>query len=282
MLAQSTIFPTLFDLMGLRWAPAVADLDTLRLRNDKFLVRGRARDVANHVFDISSSQVDEFLRIPPAERRPDLYRTQETIPDVHPDGYRGPGLNLRDSHLREGYDPNSLRPETEYTPSGSIDQDQDDQGHASPPETGGAPSSGGTAMGSVRGRARSPEAIARRPRQTDRPASRPAARPSPPAPAPRAAPALEDDDPLPVLEAPTSSILKPARAGRGVAARRAKDDRAVVPTSASLPPLPRPKPVEPKPGPATGAVSDRAGEGDASPAKAPRRGLLSRLRGRSE
>jgi hypothetical protein len=119
VLGQSTIFPTLFDLMGLRWAPAVADLDTLRLRNDNFVVRGRNRDVQNHVFDISSSRVDEFLRIPAAERRPDLYRTQQTIPDVHPNGYRGPGLNWRDSRLREGYDPTRLNPESGFIPEDS-------------------------------------------------------------------------------------------------------------------------------------------------------------------
>jgi hypothetical protein len=63
--------------------------------------------------------VDEFLRIPDAERRPDLYRTQQTIPDVHPDGYRGPGLNLRDSRLREGYDPVRLNPESGFIPEDS-------------------------------------------------------------------------------------------------------------------------------------------------------------------
>jgi hypothetical protein len=102
ILGQSTIFPTLFDLMGLRIAPAVADLDTLRLRNAEFLVRGRGRDVSNRVFDYSTSYVDTVLQVPPTERRPDLYRTQETIPNVHPDGYHGPGLNLRDSQLQEG------------------------------------------------------------------------------------------------------------------------------------------------------------------------------------
>ena len=43
IMAQATIFPTLFDLMGLRWAPAVADLDPLRLSNDEFIVRNRRR-----------------------------------------------------------------------------------------------------------------------------------------------------------------------------------------------------------------------------------------------
>jgi hypothetical protein len=105
VMAQATVFPTLFDLMGLRWAPAVAQLDPLRIENDEFVVRNRAREVNNRVFDYSSSQVDQFLRIPEAERRSDLYRSQETIPVQHPNGYIGPGLNLRDTDMHEGYDP---------------------------------------------------------------------------------------------------------------------------------------------------------------------------------
>ncbi|HKM52655.1 MAG TPA: hypothetical protein VJY33_04540 [Isosphaeraceae bacterium] len=126
VMAQSTIFPTLFDLMGLRWAPAVADLDTLRLRDQNFTVRKRNLHVTDRVFDVSSASVDEFLRIPAAERRPDLYRSQETIPDVHPNGYRGPGLNYRDSHLREGYDPTLTNPPSRFIPSESRDTNPPD------------------------------------------------------------------------------------------------------------------------------------------------------------
>ncbi len=119
ILAQSVIFPTLFDLMGLRWAPAVADLDSLRLQEADFVTRSRQRGLKERVFDHSSQQVDEFLRIPESERRPDLYRSQETTPYVHPNGYSGPGLNLKDGHLREGYDAERVRPETHYTPGAS-------------------------------------------------------------------------------------------------------------------------------------------------------------------
>jgi hypothetical protein len=119
IMGQAVIFPTLFDLMGLRWAPAVADLDPLRTINQEFLVRSRLRDLKNHVYDYSASRVDEFLRIPPAERRTDLYRSQETIPYEHPDGYAGPGLNLRDSQLREGYDPQQLHPDSRFVPGDS-------------------------------------------------------------------------------------------------------------------------------------------------------------------
>jgi hypothetical protein len=115
ILAQSTIFPTLFDLMGLRWAPAVADLDPLRLTNDEFIVRNRRRALMNRVFDHSSSEVDRFLRIPEGERRMDLYRSQESIPSVHPNGYFGPGAGLQDSHLQEGYSPR-LQPPSQFAP----------------------------------------------------------------------------------------------------------------------------------------------------------------------
>jgi len=116
ILAQSVIYPTLFDLMGLRWAPAVADLDALRLQEADFVTRNRQRALRNRVFDFSSQQVDEKMRIDPAERRTDLYRSQESIPKVHPNGYSGPGLNIRDSHLREEYSPEQTYPATQYHP----------------------------------------------------------------------------------------------------------------------------------------------------------------------
>lgn len=119
VLAQATIFPTLFDLMGLRWAPAVADLDPLRLSNEEFIARGRRRALQNRVYDYSSEQVDEFLRIPSGNRRPDLYRTQESVPYEHPNGYRGPGLDLRDSQMQEGYRPAQVTPPSQFVPSQS-------------------------------------------------------------------------------------------------------------------------------------------------------------------
>jgi hypothetical protein len=71
------------------------------------------------VYDYSSSKVDEFLRIPEANRRPDLYRTQETVPSLHPNGYQGPGLDLRDSTLQEGYQPEKAYPTEKFIPSES-------------------------------------------------------------------------------------------------------------------------------------------------------------------
>lgn len=116
ILAQSVIYPTLFDLMGLRWAPAVADLDALRLQEADFVTRNRQRALRNRVFDFSSQQVDEKMRIEPAERRTDLYRSQESIPSVHPNGYSGPGLGIRDATLREEYQPEQTYPPTQYYP----------------------------------------------------------------------------------------------------------------------------------------------------------------------
>ena len=117
--AQSTIFPTLFDLMGLRYAPAVADLDPLKEINDEWVVRNRRRYLEQEIYDRGSARVDSALRVPLGERRPDLYRPQVTIPHVHPNGYYGPGLRLKDSHLREGpmlpYSPTRAFPETVFT-----------------------------------------------------------------------------------------------------------------------------------------------------------------------
>jgi len=114
---HAVIFPTLFELMGLRFAPSVANLDPLKLINDEFVVRYRKDYLSNTVFDISSGGVDDALRVHDEYRRADLYRGQHTIPSQHPNGYVGPGLGIRDSHLREGYNPNLAYPETPYAPN---------------------------------------------------------------------------------------------------------------------------------------------------------------------
>jgi hypothetical protein len=122
--AQGTIFPTLFDLMGLRYAPAVAELDPLAEKNDEWVVRNRRRDLEQRIYDYGAAEVDKALRIPLWEQRTDLYRPQVTIPYVHPNGYYGPGLKLKDSHLREGtldpYDVRRAFPETRFTPGSTI------------------------------------------------------------------------------------------------------------------------------------------------------------------
>ena len=69
---REPFFPTRLDLMGLRWAQAVADVDSLRLQTEEFAARGRQRHLRDKVFDIASHNADTFLRRPEAERRPDL------------------------------------------------------------------------------------------------------------------------------------------------------------------------------------------------------------------
>jgi hypothetical protein len=119
IMAQATIFPTLFDLMGLRWAPAVSDVDPLQLSNREYIVRNRNRYLENRIYDYSSSKVDEFLRIPESARRADLYRSQESIPTLHPNGYEGPGLDYQVTPMQEGYDPRGRAPSNSGFPEKS-------------------------------------------------------------------------------------------------------------------------------------------------------------------
>ena len=75
----------------------------------------------NRVFDFSSARWTRHCDIPEGERRGDLYRTQETIPYIHPNGYAGPGMGLRDSRLQEGYNPVKIYPESRMTPQEDKD-----------------------------------------------------------------------------------------------------------------------------------------------------------------
>lgn len=113
ILSQAAIFPTLFDLMGLRWAPAIADLGTGNLKELDFVTKNRRKDLQHRVFDYSSSQVDEFLRIPEADRRRDLYRPQAPIEEVHPDQNVYPGMNLKELQMMEETVPDSSGPDAE-------------------------------------------------------------------------------------------------------------------------------------------------------------------------
>lgn len=91
ILGQTVVYPTLFDLMGLRWAPAVIDLNHTDLRNLNHVVRGRNRAMEDAVFRISSESVDEMLdlrRRSSQHVRPDLYHPQRAPSPYHPNGYR--------------------------------------------------------------------------------------------------------------------------------------------------------------------------------------------------
>ena len=91
VLGHSVAYPTLFDLMGLRWAPAAVDLDHDGLRDLEHVTRGRRQIIRNYTFDEASENVDRFLDLPNREQkgyqRPDLYRQQSLPSPYHPRGY---------------------------------------------------------------------------------------------------------------------------------------------------------------------------------------------------
>lgn len=120
--SQATIFPTLFDLMGLRYAPTIADLSPEGVIDDEWVARARHEYLRQYIFDYGASRVDDALRILYGERRPDLYRNQRSIPSKHPNGYEGPGLRQRDSHLEEEYDPRASYPATKFAPGMRLPQ----------------------------------------------------------------------------------------------------------------------------------------------------------------
>ncbi len=95
ILGQSVVYPTLFDLMGLRWAPHIVNLDHDSLRDEQHVVRGRAKTISDFVFEEASDRVDGFLGIKHDDaykhlRRPDLYHRQNRPSPHHPSGYSVP------------------------------------------------------------------------------------------------------------------------------------------------------------------------------------------------
>lgn len=90
ILGQSTVYPTLFDLMGLRWSKYVVDLDHIDLRDLEHVTRGREQSIRNFTFDEASKRVDEFLDIQakqPDHVRRDFYHQQRNQSPYHPGGY---------------------------------------------------------------------------------------------------------------------------------------------------------------------------------------------------
>lgn len=102
ILADSVIYPTLFDLMGLRWAPAVADLQIEELLEQEFVYGNRMKFLRQHVDSVSGTNVDNFLQIPEGARRSDLYFPQSRIRTDHPTGHEGRSNLNHDSQLKEG------------------------------------------------------------------------------------------------------------------------------------------------------------------------------------
>lgn len=123
ILAQSTVYPTLFDLMGLRWSKHITDLGHIQLRDTEHVVRGRYRAIRNYVFDEASRRVDGFLELPTQEAdqerarkrayRPDLYHRRGVPSPYHPGGYTAP--RIEDPTGREFAIPDS-RPEEYQQP----------------------------------------------------------------------------------------------------------------------------------------------------------------------
>lgn len=93
ILGQTNVYPTLFDLMGLRWAPQVVDLDHTSLLEAEHVVRGRQKTIRDYVFEHASRRVDEFLDVrgkTPDNYRPDLYHEKTLSSPHHPSGYTFP------------------------------------------------------------------------------------------------------------------------------------------------------------------------------------------------
>ncbi len=90
ILAQSTVYPTVFDLMGLRWASSVVDIDHVSVRDAEHVVRGRYKTLTNSIFDATTERVDEMLDIEhrtPQHYRPGLYHPHSEPSPYHPGGY---------------------------------------------------------------------------------------------------------------------------------------------------------------------------------------------------
>jgi hypothetical protein len=111
ILGQTTVYPTLFDLMGLRWAPHVVDLDHVGLLDTEHVSRGRLQSVEDFVFDEATKRVDDILDVQRQQRehyRPDLYHRQRHPSPHHPGGFGYP-YGPEDPTGR-GYERNDRRP----------------------------------------------------------------------------------------------------------------------------------------------------------------------------
>jgi hypothetical protein len=138
ILGQSTVYPTLFDLMGLRWAPHVVDVDHVTLRDAEHVIRGRRQTIDSFVFEEASDRVDGFLGIKEKVqykhlRRRDLYHSQSLPSRYHPNGYENADPDLvdptRQDFQRPDPRPKEMRFEPEYDRHGRPIESLDHDGH---------------------------------------------------------------------------------------------------------------------------------------------------------
>lgn len=114
ILGSSVVYPTLFDLMGLRWAPSVVDLDHISVRDAEHVVRGRRWSIESSVFQQSSEYVDRLLGLEydtPQQYRPDLYHRHWEPSPYHPGGHTFPGRRPDDDPTGQGYEQPDRRPQ---------------------------------------------------------------------------------------------------------------------------------------------------------------------------
>ncbi|MFM7070994.1 MAG: hypothetical protein ACKO38_04260 [Planctomycetota bacterium] len=92
VLAQATIFPTLFDLMGLRWAPVLATLGPQQVRKDHSQIRERYHELREAVIHIGAEKVDDFLQLEALRAKGLIGRPK---PETIPPGYVTPDTDSR-------------------------------------------------------------------------------------------------------------------------------------------------------------------------------------------
>ena len=130
ILGQSTVYSTVFDLMGLRWAPQVVDMDDARLVEAEHVDRGRRTIIENHVLGNTSERVDDFLGVAPQNIRPDLRTIPARPSPYHPNGYIQPNVSGDPTGEADRVqDPRPYEYRQPYTaPSGRLDRRPESDG----------------------------------------------------------------------------------------------------------------------------------------------------------
>lgn len=143
ILGQSTVYPTLFDLMGLRWSKYVVDLDHINLRDVEHVTRGREQTIRDFTFDEASHRVDQFLDIEGKHSehlRPDLYHQQRQSSPYHPGGhYYVPEPPMQDLRNRSFTIPDRRPEEYREPPYDTLRRNPIDSELQQIPNPGGQP-----------------------------------------------------------------------------------------------------------------------------------------------